>query len=155
MNRERTFVLDFERLLLPRMAIMGPERSEESDIRVKITENATLLQLLSKDVPGQPSFNRLEELNTDTRERVLSLETECRLADIFSFFARFNNDKNSIPAVRVEERLSPRGLVVRVAINRSEPQSGALSLQRIKECFDGIFDVLSKGKTTYFYNKTI
>jgi hypothetical protein len=63
--------------------------------------------------------------------RLLSFETEARLADDFAFIAAAQEGVESVAAVYIEELTAPRGLVLRFAANEGVRDEIRNGLQQI------------------------
>ena len=121
---------------------MAIPESARQDVR--LAEDVAVLSVLDA-LPGEIVDNPLPP-GFDERDprRVLSFERERFLASGLAALADISDDPNHVVAVAVEERPSPQGLAVLVAINRGNPRSAEGTLARIKKGLQGIFNILAE-----------
>lgn len=125
--------------------------AEPSEIlAVTCAKNVALLSLLHSisnfgpvSVPAPPSSNTIGHLPSGRKDYILSFDRERSLAGILAFLAQTEDDPNHIPAVCIEQVLELGSLNVLLAVNKSKWSDGDTILHHLKQCFDGLFSVLS------------
>lgn len=119
-----------------------PTENDEMNPTIRLSENIALLWVLD-EVPQAAGSNAHPKPQLDQHQRLLSLEQEKELCTALAFLAGVSDNPNHVMAVAVEERHEPRGLHVKVAINKSKPGDGQEALLRVIDGFRDIFRLLS------------
>ena len=118
---------------------------------ITCAENVVLLSLLHsvsdsspvQSVPAPPSSNPISYLPSGRKNYILPFRRERSLVGILAFLAQTEDDPNHITAVCIEQALELGSLNVLLAVNRSKWSDGDDILHDLKQCFDGLFSVLS------------
>ena len=118
---------------------------------ITCAENVALLSLLHsvsnsspvQSVPAPLSSNTIAHLPSGRKDNILPFDRERRLVGILAFLAQTEDDPNHILAVCIEPSSEIGSLNVLLTVNRSKWSDGDTILHDLKQCFDGLFSVLS------------
>jgi len=105
-----------------------------------LLQKIILLQLLN-NTPEKPSEMSISERSAQTDDftkRVLGLQREKQLAELFAFLAATTNDPKKIVAACVEESENGRCLIVRLAVNNGNLDNVKAGFERMARALERI-----------------
>jgi len=105
-----------------------------------LLQKIVLLQLLN-NTPEKPSEMSISERSAQTDDftkRVLGLQREKQLAELFTFLAATTNDPKKIVAACVEESEKGRCLIIRLAVNNGNLDNVEAGFERMARALERI-----------------